>query len=159
MIQLNPNRVFAYVIPISFFVLLLTVGLVFADGTTPIPAGTGGGVPGGDAGGTAVAAVVAGKTDSPGMMGMLLPFLLMFGILYFLIIRPQQKRVKKHQTVLSTLKQGDEVVTASGILGTIRGLTEKVITLEIAENVKIKILKNQVSQVVKGQVKDLELAQ
>ena len=57
--------------------------------------------------------------------------------------------------MLGQLKQGDEVITTSGILGTVRGLTEKVVTLEIADDVKIKILKSQVSQVVKGQIKDL----
>ena len=64
--------------------------------------------------------------------------------------------MKNHQALISSLKQGNEVVTSSGILGTIRGLTEKVITLEVADNVKIKVLKSQIAQVVKGQIKDLE---
>ncbi|OFZ69903.1 MAG: preprotein translocase subunit YajC [Bdellovibrionales bacterium RIFOXYD1_FULL_44_7] len=83
---------------------------------------------------------------------MLIPFLLMFAVLYFLMIRPQQKKAKEQQSMLSALKQGDEVITTSGIIGTVAGLTDKVVTLEIADNVKIKILKSQVSQVVKGQI-------
>jgi preprotein translocase subunit YajC len=92
---------------------------------------------------------------SPGMASMLLPFAAMFGVVYFMMIRPQQKKMKEQQDMLGQLKQGDEVVTTSGILGTIRGLTEKVVTIEIDDDVKIKVLKSQVSQVVKGSFKDL----
>jgi preprotein translocase subunit YajC len=86
---------------------------------------------------------------------MFLPFVLMFAVVYFLMIRPQQKKVKEQQDMMSQLKQGDEILTNSGILGTVRGITEKVVTVEIADNVKVKMLKSQVSQVVKGQIKDL----
>ena len=86
---------------------------------------------------------------------MLIPMAAMFAVVYFLMIRPQQKKMKEQQNMLSQLKQGDEVITTSGILGTIRGQTEKVVTLEIADDVKIKILKSQISQVVKGQIKDI----
>ena len=57
--------------------------------------------------------------------------------------------------MMSQLKQGDEILTNSGILGTVRGITEKVVTVEIADDVRVKMLKSQVSQVVKGQIKDL----
>ena len=83
------------------------------------------------------------------------PILAIFVLFYFLMIRPQQKKVKEQQQMLTALKQGDEVMTSSGILGKITGIAEKVVTLEIADNVKIKILKGQVAQVVKGQIKDL----
>lgn len=82
---------------------------------------------------------------------MLVPLLLMFGVMYFLMIRPQQKKMKQHQEMLKALSQGDEVVTASGILGKVAGLTEKIVTVEVANNVKIKFLKSQISQVLKGQ--------
>ena len=88
---------------------------------------------------------------------MLMPMVIMFGVVYFLMIRPQQKKVKEQQKMLTALAVGDDVVTTSGILGQITGLAEKVATLEIASGVKIKILKSQVSQVVKGQIKDLVL--
>jgi preprotein translocase subunit YajC len=106
------------------------------------------------AGGSAPAAGAL-AAPAPGMASMLLPFAAMFAVVYFLMIRPQQKKMKEQQAMLGQLKQGDEVITTSGILGTVRGLTEKVVTLEIADDVKIKILKSQVSQVVKGQIKDL----
>ena len=86
---------------------------------------------------------------------MVLPFAIMFGVLYFLMIRPQQKKVKDQQALITSLKTGDEVLTSSCILGTITGVADKVVTLEIADDVRIKILKSQVSQVVKGQVKEL----
>lgn len=69
----------------------------------------------------------------------LVPLLLMFAIFYFLLIRPQQKKQKKHREVLSALKRGDMVVTSGGLHGKITGLTERVITLEIAEKVRVKV--------------------
>ena len=69
----------------------------------------------------------------------LVPLLLMFAIFYFLLIRPQQKKQKKHREVLAALKRGDMVVTSGGLHGKITGLTERVITLEIAEKVRVKV--------------------
>ena len=69
----------------------------------------------------------------------LVPLLLMFAIFYFLLIRPQQKKQKKHREVLAALKRGDMVVTVGGLHGKITGLTEKVVTLEIAEKVRVKV--------------------
>lgn len=105
---------------------------------------------------TAQSAVGAQAPQQPGLMGMALPFLIMLGIMYFLMIRPQQKRMKEHQNLLSALKTGDEVITSAGILGTISGMSEKVVTLEVSKNVQLKVLKSQVNQVVKGQIKDLQ---
>lgn len=102
--------------------------------------------------GGAGAASTALTPPAPGFASMLLPFAAMFAVVYFLMIRPQQKKMKEQQDLLSQLKQGDEVLTTSGILGTITGLTDKVVTLEIAEKVRIKMLKSQVSSVVKGQL-------
>ena len=69
----------------------------------------------------------------------LVPLLLMFAIFYFLLIRPQKKKQKKHREVLSALKRGDMVVTVGGLHGKITGITEKVITLEIAEKIRVKV--------------------
>ena len=103
--------------------------------------------------GAATAALADGPTPAqqPGFGNMLTLFLPMIAVFYFLMIRPQQKRMKEQQTMLSQLKQGDEVVTNSGILGTITGITEKVVTLEIDDKVRVKMLKTQVAQVLKGQ--------
>ena len=128
-----------------FFLLVFWAASAFAEGPA-VPAGTPGpGTP----------AVPGGAPQQPGIGGMLVPFLAMFAVVYFLMIRPQQKKMKEQQKMISALQHGDEVITTSGILGKITGITEKVVTLEIADNVRIKILKSQVAQVVKGQIKDL----
>ena len=93
--------------------------------------------------------------SQPGGIMAFLPFILMFGVLYFLVLRPQQKKIKEQQQMLSALKHGDEIVTASGLLGKVTGITEKVVTVEVADNVRVKMMKSQVSQVVKGSIKDL----
>jgi preprotein translocase subunit YajC len=79
---------------------------------------------------------------------------LMIAVFYFLLIRPQQKKQKEHQAMVTKLAAGDEVVTAGGILGKIVEVGETFITLEIAENVRIKVQKFQVSSLVpKGTLK------
>jgi preprotein translocase subunit YajC len=89
---------------------------------------------------------------SGGGLGSFLPLILMFVVFYFLLIWPQQKKAKAHKAVLSNLQKGDTVVTASGIYGTITGITESVVTLEIAEKVRIKVTRGSVAGVVKNQV-------
>lgn len=79
----------------------------------------------------------------------------MIGVMYFLMIRPQQKRQKKQAEMLSQLSTGDEVVTASGLIGKIHGVADKVVTLEIAKDVRVKVLKSQVNQVLKGPIQEL----
>jgi preprotein translocase subunit YajC len=81
-----------------------------------------------------------------------LPLILMFVVFYFLLIWPQQKKARAHKQVLANLQKGDNVVTSSGIYGTITGITDTVITLEIAEKVRIKVARNSVAGVIKGQV-------
>jgi preprotein translocase subunit YajC len=76
------------------------------------------------------------------------------GVFYFLLIRPQQKRMKDQQAMLSRLASGDEVVTTGGILGRITEVNDTFITLEIADGVRIKVQKNQISQLMpKGTLK------
>lgn len=87
----------------------------------------------------------AATAAPPPMWAQLMPFVFMIGIFYLLIIRPQQKQRKAHQEFLSKLKRGDEVVTNSGILGRVEGLTDTVITLEIADGVRVKVLRSMVS--------------
>ena len=72
------------------------------------------------------------------------PFILIFMIFYFLMIRPQKKRLDEEQSMNNALKKGDEIYTKSGILGTIVGITEKVVTIEVASGVKFKVLRTQV---------------
>ena len=77
-----------------------------------------------------------------------LPFIILGLIFYFLLIRPQQKKYRKHSDFLSQIKRGDEVLTSSGIFGRIEGLTEQFVILEVADDVRIRILKSQVSSFV-----------
>jgi preprotein translocase subunit YajC len=81
-------------------------------------------------------------------LSMLLPIIGMLAIFYFLLIRPQQKRQKQTQAMISALKNGDRVVTSAGIYGTVAGIKDDVIILKIAENVKIEVMKSAVSGVV-----------
>ncbi|MEO6079969.1 MAG: preprotein translocase subunit YajC [Steroidobacteraceae bacterium] len=94
----------------------------------------------------AYAQAPAAATASPYQMPILM--VLMLGAMYFLLIRPQQKRAKEHTNMLSKLAAGDEVVTAGGILGRISDVSDGFVTVEIAEGVRIKVQKSQVSQLV-----------
>ena len=69
-----------------------------------------------------------------------------FAVFYFLLIRPQQKKVKAQQDFLSALQKGAEVVTSGGIYGKITGLTDTVVTLEIADKLRIKVARNAITQ-------------
>ena len=87
---------------------------------------------------------VAWAADAAAPAGManlaqFVPLILIFVVFYFLLIRPQQKKAKEHQNYLANLKKGEKVVTTGGIHGQISVLTDTVVTLEIAENVRIKV--------------------
>ena len=71
------------------------------------------------------------------------------GIFYFLMIRPQQKRAKEHKSFLENLKKGDKVITSGGLYGTITGITDDAITIEIAEKVRVKVEKGTVATMQK----------
>lgn len=99
------------------------------------------------------AAATAPAAGQPSTLGMLLPFVLMFGVFYFLMIRPQQKKLKDHESLVSSLQKGEEVITNAGIFGKIHGIADKFITLEVDNNVRIKVLKNQIATVLRGEQK------
>jgi len=86
-----------------------------------------------------------GGAPAGGMMGSLLPLLLMFLVFYILLIRPQQKRTKQHKEFLNSLKKGDEVITSGGLFGRVTGITESVVTLEVADKVRIKVQRGNIS--------------
>lgn len=132
----------------AFVAPVLVTAIAYADGPA-VPAGSPGG--GGPAGAPGL-----GGGQGPGMMATLFPFILIMGVMFLFVIRPQQKKHKEQQEMLNSLKHGDEILTSSGILGTITGITDKVVTVEVAENVRFKMLKSQISQVIKGQIPDLK---
>jgi len=99
---------------------------------------------------------MAGNGASAGVDGIVqfLPLILIFVVFYFLLIRPQQKRAKEHKTMLETLKKGDEVVTAGGLLGKIKHVGENFVEIEVANNLTVKIQKPQIAQLMpKGTIK------
>ncbi|MBV71116.1 MAG: preprotein translocase subunit YajC [Myxococcales bacterium] len=73
-----------------------------------------------------------------------MPLVLMFVIFYFLLIRPQKKRQQAHAEMINRLKKGDEIVTAGGVVGSIFALTDSELVVEVADRVKIRVLRNQV---------------
>jgi preprotein translocase subunit YajC len=72
------------------------------------------------------------------------PFILIFVLFYLLLIRPQQKRQKLHRQMLEALKKGDKVVTNGGLLGTVAAVTKEVVTLQVADNVRLRVLRAEV---------------
>jgi preprotein translocase subunit YajC len=84
----------------------------------------------------------------PGPLMTLIPFVLIFVIMYFMVIRPQQKKSKEHQELLNKLKRNDEVMTSGGIYGKVTDLKETVVTLEVAPNVRIRVHRPQIAAVL-----------
>lgn len=83
---------------------------------------------------------------SSGMLGLLLPFILIFVIMYFFMIRPQVKKQKQHQQMLQALQKGDKVLTSGGIYGKIVGVKENSFVVQIADNTKVEVSKTAVAQ-------------
>jgi preprotein translocase subunit YajC len=78
----------------------------------------------------------------------LIPLILLFGIFYFLIIRPQQQRVKAHQAMVAAVKRGDTVVTAGGLIGKVAKVKDDgEVMVEIADNVQVRVLKSTLTEV------------
>jgi preprotein translocase subunit YajC len=102
--------------------------------------------------GTAYAQAAGSPAGGMDLMGML-PIIIMFVILYFIMIRPQMKKAKEHKTMLEALQKGDEVV-AVGILGRIDGMNDNYLSLEISPGVVIQVQKQAVTQLLpKGTIK------
>ncbi len=80
-----------------------------------------------------------------GAAGSLIMLLILFAIFYFLLIMPQQKQAKKHREMIKSLKKGDRVITAGGVVGTVTGIADDTITLQIADGVKIKVVKSYIA--------------
>ena len=104
--------------------------------------------------GTAYAQAAGGAQGGGDTLMGMLPIILMFVILYFLMIRPQMKKAKEHKTMLEALQKGDEVI-AVGILGKIEKITDQYVSLEIAPNTTIQVQKQAVTTLLpKGTIKD-----
>ena len=83
----------------------------------------------------------------------ILPWLLIFVIFYFLMIRPQQKRMKDHAATIAAVKKGDDVITAGGIRGRVTKVMDDDVEVEIGQNVKVRVVKSTLSQIVRPNTK------
>lgn len=101
--------------------------------------------------GVAYAAAPAAGIGGAGGFASFLPLILIFVVFYFLLIRPQQKQAKAHQQYLNDLKSGNKVVTKGGVHGVITGITDTVVTLEIARDVRVKVSRDAIAGAQAGQ--------
>ncbi len=84
-----------------------------------------------------------------GAIGQFLPLILIFVIMYFLLIRPQQKKMKEHQAMVNAVRRGDQVVTQGGLIGKVAKVKDDgEIEVEIAEGVKVRVVKSTIAQVL-----------
>ncbi|ANB34055.1 preprotein translocase subunit YajC [Rhodovulum sulfidophilum] len=84
-----------------------------------------------------------------GAFGSFLPLILIFAIMYFLLIRPQQKKAKQHKAMVDALRRGDQIVTQGGIIGKVSKVKDDAeVEIEVAENVKIRVVRQTISQVL-----------
>ena len=86
----------------------------------------------------------------PGPILQFLPLVVLFAVFYFLIIRPQRKTQKEHASMIAKLDKNDEVITVGGIHGTIVGVTDKTVSLRVADNVKIEVDRSCIQQLLKS---------
>jgi preprotein translocase subunit YajC len=99
-------------------------------------------------------AQAAAPAAAPNPLMSFLPLVILFGIFYFMLIRPQMKRAKEQRSMIAALAKGDEVLTNGGLLGRIDEIAEQFVTLEIAPNVTVKLQKQAISAVLpKGTLK------
>jgi preprotein translocase subunit YajC len=106
--------------------------LALAQASSPAPAG--------GAGPAGARGLLESLTSTPLPM-----FILMFGVLYLLIIRPASKQRKEHQAMLTALKKDDEIITTGGVIGRVVTVEEHVVTVEIADKVKVRVLRDRIS--------------
>ncbi len=97
---------------------------------------------------TAPAAATGGVQSMFGSLGQLLPLVLMFVVLYFIMIRPQMKRQKEHKSMIEALAKGDEVVVAGGVIGRVAKMGESMLTVEVASGVELQVQRASVVQVL-----------
>ncbi len=90
-----------------------------------------------------------GTGGQGGGLGAFVPLIIMFAIFYFLLIRPQQKKAKQQRAMLAAVKKGDKVISSGGLHGLVTGITDDVVTIEIAPKVRVKISRGSIGGVIK----------
>ena len=104
----------------------------------------------------ALAEAAPAAAKQPGMLEALFPFIILFVVFYFLLIRPQSRRAKEHKKMVEAISKGDEVLTSGGVYGRIVEVGETHLLLEVADNVQLKVQREAVSSLLpKGTIKNL----
>jgi preprotein translocase subunit YajC len=98
-------------------------------------------------------APAAGPTGVGAALIQFFPFIAIFVIFYLLMIRPQQRRVKEHQAAINAVKKGDEIITGGGIRGKVTKVSDDEAEVEIAQGVKIRVIKSTITQVLSAKTK------
>lgn len=105
----------------------------------------------------ALAEGAATAQQQPGMLEALFPFIILFVVFYFLLIRPQQKRAKEHKAMAEGLQKGEEIVTNGGLLGKVTSVDEEYVKVELSEGVEITMQRQAVASVLpKGTIKNIK---
>ena len=95
--------------------------------------------------------------QQPGLFEALFPFVVIFVVFYFLLIRPQQKRVKEHKSMTESLQKGDEIVTTGGLLGKVVAVGDEFLTVELADGVEVNLQREAAATLMpKGTIKNLK---
>ena len=89
----------------------------------------------------------AGSGGFEALNSLLIPTILIIGIMYFLMIRPQQKRMREHREMIAAINRGDQIVTSGGVIGKVTKVEDNELQVEIAEGVRVKIMRSTVSEV------------
>jgi preprotein translocase subunit YajC len=95
----------------------------------------------------AAPALAQAQPAAPSLFMQIFPLLLMIPIFYFLLIRPQQQRAKKHAEMLAALKRGDTVVTSGGLIGKVNKVSDTEISIDLAENVRVRVVRSMILEV------------
>jgi preprotein translocase subunit YajC len=94
--------------------------------------------------------------EGPGLMSNVILFGSIILIFYFMIIRPQQKRAKERQKLINSMKKGDKVITSGGMYGTIAGLDEKTVLVEIADKIKVKLDRSAIATIISDSAPEIK---
>jgi preprotein translocase subunit YajC len=96
----------------------------------------------------AYAQAAGGSAGAPELIGMIAPLIMIMGVFYFLLIRPQQRKMKEHQDMLGKVGKGDTVVTGGGLIGkVVKIVDDNELLVEVGENIKVRVLRSGVSDV------------
>jgi preprotein translocase subunit YajC len=99
----------------------------------------------------------SGQQGGAGLLGMIVPMLLIFAIFYFMLIRPQQRREKERQALINAIKSGDRILFCGGMIGSVVNVKDRILVVKVADNVKVEVARGSVLRVLdKDDNKDVD---